>query len=62
MRQRPMLMANPQVAWPLLSMIGQAQFSIEALLGRLSRPFVEQLLLMAAVSVAGPQRPWSLSR
>ena len=48
-------MANPQAALPLLSMIGQAQFSIEDLLGKLSRQFVEQLLVMAAVSVAGPK-------
>ena len=50
-------MANPQAALPLLSMIGQAQFSIEDLLGKLSRQFVEQLLMMAAVSVAGPKHP-----
>ena len=36
----PLLMANPQAALPLLSMIGQAQFSIEDLLGKLSRQFV----------------------
>ncbi|WP_394756172.1 transposase, partial [Rhodoferax sp.] len=53
----PLLMANPQAALPLLSMIGQAQFSIEDLLGRLSRQFVEQLLMMAAQSVAGPKHP-----
>ena len=53
----PLLMANPQAALPLLSMIGQAQFSIEDLLGKLSRQFVEQLLMMAAVSVAGPKHP-----
>ena len=53
----PLLMANPRAALPLLSMIGQAQFSIEDLLGKLSRQFVEQLLMMAAVSVAGPKHP-----
>ncbi|GDX59021.1 IS256 family transposase [Comamonadaceae bacterium] len=53
----PLLMANPEAALPLLSMIGQAQFSIEDLLGKLSRQFVEQLLMMAAVSVAGPKHP-----
>src|ERR1035437_2736567 len=53
----PLLMANPQAALPLLSMIGQAQFSIEDLLGKLSRQFVEQLLMMAAVSVAGTKHP-----
>jgi hypothetical protein len=42
---------------PLLSMIGQAQLSIEDLLGCQSRQFVEQLLLMAAESVAGPTHP-----
>jgi transposase-like protein len=54
---QPLLQANPQSALPLLSMIGQAQLSIEDLLGCLSRQFVEQLLLMAAESVAGPKHP-----
>jgi len=54
---QPLLQANPQAALPLLSMIGQAQFSIEDLLGRMSRQFVEQLLMMAAESVAGPKHP-----
>jgi transposase-like protein len=54
---QPLLQANPQSALPLLSMIGQAQLSIEDLLGRMSRQFVEQLLLMAAESVAGPKHP-----
>ncbi|OGA95178.1 MAG: hypothetical protein A3G27_08835 [Betaproteobacteria bacterium RIFCSPLOWO2_12_FULL_66_14] len=54
---QPLLMANPQAALPLLSMIGQAQLSIEDLLGRMSRQFVEQLLIMAAQSVAGPKHP-----
>jgi transposase-like protein len=53
----PLLQANPQAALPLLSMIGHAQLSIEDLLGRLSRQFVEQLLMMAAESVAGPKHP-----
>ena len=35
--------ANPRAALPLLSMIGQAQFSIDDLLGQLSRQFIEQL-------------------
>ena len=52
-----LLQANPQAALPLLSMIGQAQLSIEDLLGRMSRQFVEQLLMMAAESVAGPKHP-----
>ena len=54
---QPLLQANPQAALPLLSMIGQAQLSIEDLLGRLSRQFVEQLLVMSAESVAGPKHP-----
>ena len=54
---QPLLQANPQAALPLLSMIGQAQLSIEDLLGRMSRQFVEQLLMMAAESVAGPKHP-----
>ena len=54
---QPLLLANPQAAPPLLSMIGQAQLSIEDLLGRMSRQFVEQLLMMAAHSVAGPKHP-----
>lgn len=57
LQELPLLLANPQAALPLLSMIGQAQFSIEELLGSLSRQFVEQLLMMAAVSVAGPKHP-----
>jgi hypothetical protein len=52
-----LLQTNPQSALALLSMIGQAQLSIEDLLGRLSRQFVEQLLMMAAESVAGPKHP-----
>ncbi len=54
---QPLLMANPQAVLPLLSMIGQAELSIEDLLGQLSRQFVEQLLVMAAESVAGPKHP-----
>jgi len=54
---QPLLQANPQAALPLLSMIGQAQLSIEDLLGSMSRQFVEQLLMMAAESVAGPKHP-----
>ena len=50
-QSQPLLMANPQAALPLLSMIGQAQLSIEDLLGQMSRQFVEQLLMMAAESV-----------
>ena len=54
---QPLLMANPQAALPLLSMIGQAQLSIEDMLGRMSRQFIEQLLVMTAQSVAGPKHP-----
>ena len=54
---QPLLQANPQAALPLLSMIGQAQLSIEDLLDRMSRQFVEQLLMMAAQSLAGPKHP-----
>ena len=57
LESQPLLMANPQAALPLLSMIGQAQLSIEDLLGRMSRQFMEQLLMMAAESVAGPKHP-----
>ena len=57
LQAQPVLMANPQAALPLLSMIGQAQLSIEDLLGRMSRQFIEQLLMMAAQSVAGPKHP-----
>ena len=54
---QPLLQANPAAALPLLSMIGQAQLSIEDMLGRLSRQFVEQLLMMSAESIAGPKHP-----
>ena len=54
---QPLLTANPQAALPLLAMIGQAQLSIEDLLGRTSRQFIQQLLMMAAESVAGPKHP-----
>lgn len=57
LQAQPLLQANPQAALPLLSLIGQAQLSIEDLLGRLSRQFVEQLLMMSAVSVAGAKHP-----
>ena len=48
---------NPQAALPLLSMIGQAQLSIEDLLSQLSRQFIEQLLVLSAQSVAGAKHP-----
>ena len=57
LQAQPLLQANPQSALPLLSMIGRAQLSIEDMLGQMSRQFVEQLLVMAAESVAGPKHP-----
>ncbi len=53
--EQPLFAANPESALPLLSMIGQAQLSIEDLLGHLSRQFIEQLLVLSAQSVAGAQ-------
>ena len=38
-------------------MIGQAQLSIEDLLGQLSRQFIEQLLVLSSQSVAGAKHP-----
>ncbi len=52
-----LLGSDPQAALSLLSMIGQAKLSIEDLLGKMARQFIEQLLMMAAVSVAGPKHP-----
>ena len=54
---QPLLMANPRAALPLLEMIGQAQLSIEDLLGQLSREFIEHLLVLSAESVAGCKHP-----
>ena len=51
--QQPLFAANPEAALPLLSMIGQAQLSIDDLLGQLSRQFIEQLLVLSAQTVAG---------
>jgi transposase-like protein len=51
--EQPLFAANPEAALPLLSMIGQAQLSIDDLLGQLSRQFIEQLLVLSAQSVAG---------
>jgi transposase-like protein len=53
--EQPLFATNPEAALPLLSMIGQAQLSIEDLLGHLSREFIEQLLVLSAQSVAGAQ-------
>lgn len=51
--EQPLFAANPEAVLPLLSMIGQAQLSIDDLLGQLSRQFIEQLLVLSAQSVAG---------
>ena len=53
--EQPLCATNPEAALPLLSMIGQAQLSIDDLLGQLSRQFIEQLLVLSAQSVAGAQ-------
>jgi hypothetical protein len=39
--EQPLFATNPEAALPLLSMLGRAQLSIEDLLGRLSRQFIE---------------------
>lgn len=54
---QPLFATNPAAALPLLGLIGQAQLSIEDLLGRVSRELIEQLLLMSAQSVAGAKHP-----
>jgi hypothetical protein len=51
--QQPLFAANPEAVLPLLSTIGQAQLSINDLLGQLSRQFIEQLLILSAQTVAG---------
>lgn len=53
----PLLMAHPQAALPMIEMIGNAQLSIDDLLGQVSRQFIEQLLLLSAQSVAGAKHP-----
>lgn len=55
--EQPLFAANPEAALPLLSMIGQAQLSIDDLLGNLSRQFIEQLLVLSAQTVAGAKHP-----
>lgn len=55
LNELPLLAANPEAVLPLLSMIGQAQLSIDDLLGQLSRQFIEQMLVLSAQSVAGLQ-------
>ena len=54
---QPLFTAHPESMLPLLSMIGQAQLSIEDVLGRYSRQFIEQMLMMSALSVAGAKHP-----
>ena len=54
---QPLFTAHPESMLPLLSMIGQAQLSIEDVLGQYSRQFIEQMLLMSAHSVAGTKHP-----
>ena len=49
--------SNPEATLPMLSMLGQAQWSIEELLGQLSRQFIERLLVLSAESVAGAKHP-----
>jgi hypothetical protein len=39
--EKPLFATNPEAALPLLSPIGQAQLSIDDLLGQLSRQFIE---------------------
>jgi len=56
-QDQPLFATNPAAALPLLGLIGQAQLSIEDLLGRVSRELIEQLLLMSAQSVAGTKHP-----
>lgn len=52
---QPLFATNPETVLPLLSMIGQAQLSIDDLLGQISRSFLEQMLVLSAQSVAGTQ-------
>ncbi len=53
--EQPLFATNPEAALPLLSMIGQAQLSIDDLMGQISRQFIEQLLFLSAQTVAGTQ-------
>ena len=55
LREQPLFSTNPEAALPLLSMMGQAQLSIDDLLGQLSRQFIEQMLILSAQSVADIQ-------
>ena len=55
LKEQPLFSNNPEAALPLLSMIGQAQLSIDDLLGQLSRQFIEHMLVLSAQSVADVQ-------
>jgi len=55
--EQPLFATNPQAALLLLAMNGQAQLSIDDLLGQLSRQFIEQLLVLSAQTVAGTKHP-----
>jgi transposase-like protein len=55
LNDQPLFATNPETVLPLLSMIEQAQLSIDDLLGQLSRQFIEQMLVLSAKSVAGAQ-------
>ncbi len=48
---------QPEHALPLVGMLAQAQFSIEDLLGQISKGFIEQLLVLSAQQVAGAKHP-----
>ena len=48
LNDQPLLATNPEAVLPLLSMIGQAQLSIDDLLGQLWRQFIEQMLVLSA--------------
>lgn len=55
--EQPLFATNPEAVLPMLSMIGQAQLSIDDLLGQISRQFIEQLLVLSAQTVAGTKHP-----
>ena len=52
-----LLSANPESALSMLSLIDDAQHSIDELLGHVSRRFIEELLVLSAQSVAGSKHP-----
>ena len=54
---QPLFAANPEAAFPLLSMIGEARLFIDDLVGQLSRQFIEQRLVLSAQTVAGSRHP-----